>query len=354
LKGLILSGGIASRLWPITYNRAKQLLPLANKPILFYGIESLAKAGIKDIGIIVGQTRDEIMKAVGDGSRWGVKISYIHQQSPDGLAHAVKVARPFLGDADFLMFLGDNMIRDDLKDFIDQFYRDRLNALIVLDKVKNPQQFGVAVIQDDRIVKLLEKPKEFVSDMAIVGLYIFDKNVHSSIDRIKPSKRNELEITDAIQDMIEMGFEVGYGRLKKWWKDTGTPLDMLEANRRLLDEIEGSIEGTTDENTDMKGKVVIGKESRTVNCKIRGPVVIGENCFIKDAELGPYTVVGRGSRIENCKIEDSIIMENCKLINIEKRICNSLIGEDVEISCQGSGSDRYSLVLGSKNRIKSM
>ncbi|WP_094548333.1 glucose-1-phosphate thymidylyltransferase [Petroclostridium xylanilyticum] len=352
MKALILSGGIGSRLWPITYTRPKQLIPVANKPILFYAIESIIKAGISDIGIIVGDTGDEIMQEVGDGTRWGAKITYIYQEKPEGLAHAVKIAQPFLKEEAFLMFLGDNIIRDDLSKFIQKYYGKKLNALVVLDKVDNPQDYGVAVLENGDIVELVEKPKQYISNMAIVGLYIFDKNIFSAISKIKPSWRNELEITDAIQDMIKNGFKVSYGQLENWWKDTGAPQDMLEANQKILDDIKGYDQGWIDQKSMVQGKVIIEKDAHVINSVIRGPVIIGEKCTIKNAYIGPYTSISKGCEIENSEVEGSIIMENCKIKNVGNRINNSLIGSSTEIANDNTLSRTYSFIVGDKSKIK--
>jgi glucose-1-phosphate thymidylyltransferase len=354
MKALILSGGIGSRLWPITYTKAKQLIPVANRPILFYAIESIVKAGIKEIGIVVGDTRGQIMQEVGDGSRWGVKITYIYQQKPEGLAHAVKISKHFLQDDSFLMFLGDNIIRDDLSRFIQEYYNKKVNALVVLDKVKNPEEYGVAVLENGNIVELVEKPKHFISDMAIVGLYIFDQNIFSAIENIKPSWRNELEITDAIQEMIKSGFKVGYGQLEHWWKDTGSSQDMLEANQRLLDDINGCIKGMIDSQSIVQGKVIIEKDTSVINSVIRGPAIIGEKSNIKNAYIGPYTSVSSGCEVENTSIEYSIVMNNCKIKNMEKRISDSLIGNDVEILSCNQIPTTCSFIVGDRSKIYSI
>lgn len=352
MKGLILSGGTGSRLQPVTYTRAKQLLTIANKPILFYAIEAMVKADITDIGMIVGHTKDEMIDTVGDGSRWGVSIHYIHQETPDGLAHAVKVAQPFLQDDPFLMYLGDNIIRDDLGDFIKTYQQERLNALIVLDQVDNPQEYGVAVFQDRKIINLVEKPKTYVSNMAIVGVYIFDKNIYSAIEKIKPSWRNELEITDAIQEMIRNNHRVGYGKLNRWWKDTGMPSDMLAANQKLLAESSPVIEGYIDKKSQLTGKVTIGKGTTLIGSTIMGPVNIAENCKIKNAYIGPYCSIGENCEIENTEIENSIIMENNIIKNIEKRIANSLIAGTVEIIASKMPRNIHTFILGDRSKIK--
>ncbi len=354
MKALILSGGIASRLWPITYTKAKQLLPVVNKPILLYGIESVIKAGINDIGIVVGHTKEEIMKEVGDGSRWGVKITYIYQEQPKGLAHAVKISQPFLQDEPFIMFLGDNIIKDDVRKFMKEYHEKKSNALVVLDKAKDPQKYGIAVLENGDIVELIEKPNRYVSDMVIVGLYIFDKNIFSAVENIQPSRRNELEITDAIQEMIRRGLRVGYGELEHWWKDTGTPQDMLEANQRLLEEIEPCIQGCLDRESMIQGKVTIGKGTQIVNSVLRGPVSIAGGCTIRNAYVGPYTAIDAACEIENAEIEYSIVMDHSAIKDVGKRISSSLVGSNVEIIGRRQVPQTYSFIVADNSKIETV
>src|SRR6266571_2757930 len=257
LKGLILAGGAGTRLRPLTYTSAKQLVPVANKPVLFYGIESLAAAGIRDIGIVVGDTREEIKTAVGDGSKWGVKVTYIEQDAPRGLAHAVLISEPFIGSEPFVMYLGDNLLNKGITEFVEEFVREAPAAQILLTRVPDPQMFGVAELEDGRVVRLVEKPAQPKSDLALVGVYMFSPAVFDSVKRIRPSFRNELEITDAIQDLIDHGLEVRPHLVNGWWKDTGKLEDMLEANRLILDTIDRRIEGTVDAESRIEGKVII-------------------------------------------------------------------------------------------------
>ncbi len=340
MKALILSGGTGTRLRPFTYSGAKQLLPIANKPILFHIIEKVVRAGIKDIGIIVGDTCDEIEAAVGNGSRWDAAVTYIHQQEPLGLAHAVKVAGVFLKDDDFLMILGDNLLEMELDAFIDFFYSSRSNACILLHKVPNPSSFGIAVIDGTNVKRLVEKPKEYIGDLAIIGVYMFDSTIFPAIEEIKPSFREELEITDAIQRLIDRGGKVSYQPTAGWWKDTGSPQDMLEANRLAL--------------SDMASKTSLAYENGITvsDSMIIEPVVIGENARIIKSVIGPFVSVGSSVTIEKCTIEDSIVMEGTKLENINHSIKESLIGRNVIIKGlpDASGSPA-SFIIGDRSEI---
>jgi len=308
MKGLILSGGKGTRLRPLTYTSAKQLVPVANKPVLFYGIESLAAAGIKEIGIIVGDTQAEIRAAVGDGSKWDVRVTYIEQDAPRGLAHAVLIAEPFIGQDPFVMYLGDNLLNKGISEFVEEFVREAPAAQILLTKVPDPQMFGVAELVDGRVIRLVEKPKEPKSDLALVGVYMFSSAVFDSVKRIKPSFRNELEITDAIQDLIDRGLEVRPHLVQGWWKDTGKLEDMLEANRLILDTIERRIEGTVDRESRVEGKVVIEAGAVIERSVIRGPVVIGADARIIHAYVGPFTSIGPKCEIRDTEIEHSIVL----------------------------------------------
>lgn len=332
MKALILSGGKAKRLRPITYTSAKQLLPVANKPILFYGIEAIRAAGITDIGIIVGDTRDEVMTAAGDGSRWDAHITYIQQSAPLGLAHAVATASDFLGGDSFIMYLGDNLIEGGVTSFVQEFQREAPAAEILLKQVDNPQDFGVAQLNGDgTILRLDEKPKQPKSNLALVGVYLFTPEIHNSIARIKPSARGELEITDAIQDLVDRGERVLSHELTGWWLDTGKKDDILEANRTVLDTIQRNIEGEMDGASQAVGRVQIGPGTRLVNTKVRGPVVIGQDCRISNAFIGPYSSIANGVTIDNVEMEHSIVLDNTTLANLDGRMADSLIAKNVEL-----------------------
>ncbi len=351
MKGLILSGGRGTRLRPITYTSAKQLVPVANKPILFFGIEWMREAGITDIGIIVGDTHAEIKKACGDGSRWGVKITYIHQTEPLGLAHAVGTAQEYLQDSPFVVYLGDNLVKDGISTLVKEFENDRPNAQILLAHVKNPQEFGVAELEGDRIVRLVEKPKEPKSDLALVGVYMFDSTVWEAIASLKPSARGEYEITDAIQYLVTTGYNVRSHIVQGWWKDTGRLEDLLEANRLLLETQERSLNGEMDDASNAQGRVQIGKGTKVVRSQIRGPVVIGENCLIEDAYIGPFTSIQDGAQVVGSEVEHSILLENSKVLHIGGRMEDSLLGKDVEVRRDDRKPRAYRFMLGDNSQV---
>jgi len=350
LKGLILSGGTGSRLRPITHTSAKQLVPVANKPVLFYGIESLRDAGITDIGIVVGDTAAEIEDAVGDGSRWGVKITYIAQDAPLGLAHAVLTAESFLGDSSFVMYLGDNLLRDGIKDLVDAFTRNSPDALILLQEVPNPEAYGVAECKDGTVVRLVEKPKEPKSNLALVGIYMFTAAIHECTKAIEPSPRGELEITDAIQCLIDNGKRVEPHIVHGWWKDTGKLEDMLEANRLILDALDTDIRGTV-ENSEIHGRVVIEDDAQVTGCTIRGPVIIGERTVVRDSYIGPYTSIYSDAEIGNSEIEHSIILEQSKVLDLHGRMEGSLIGKNVRIIRLDQKPKAYRFMVGDNSWI---
>lgn len=351
MKALILSGGRATRLRPITHTSAKQLVPVANKPILFYAIEAIRDAGINDIGIIVGHTAEEIKAAVGDGGRWGVKVTYIPQDAPLGLAHAVKIAQPYLGDDRFVMFLGDNLIREGITEVVRRFNEEPANAHIMLAKVKNPQDFGVAELNGDRVLRLVEKPKEPKSDLALVGVYLFDRNIFEAVDAIKPSARGELEITDAIQYLVDKNYAVHWHQITGWWKDTGKLEDMLEANRLVLENIEPRIDGSVDETSSIEGRVVIGKGAEIKHSVIRGPAIIGEGCRIENSYIGPFTSIYNRVIITSSEVEHSIILEDSCIKDIGSRIEDSLIGKNVMVAKDEGKPRAYRLMLGDNSDV---
>jgi glucose-1-phosphate thymidylyltransferase len=349
MKGLILSGGTGSRLRPITHTSAKQLVPVANKPVLFYAIEAMKEAGIDNIGIVVGDTKNEIIEAVGDGSSWGLSVSYIEQDAPRGLAHAVKVSKSFLGDDDFVMFLGDNLIKSGIATIVNEFCEHRPNAQILLAHVKNPSQFGVAELNGDKVVRLIEKPKEPPSDLALVGVYMFDRHIWEAVDNIKPSWRNELEITDAIQYLIDQNYSVEPHIIDGWWKDTGKLEDMLEANRIILESLDTRIEGKV-EGSQIDGRVVVEKGAKVINSHIRGPVIIGENSRIVDSFIGPFTSIYYETEVEQSEIEHSIILERSKVSGIS-RLEDSLIGKNVTVVKSLKKPKAYRLMLGDNSEV---
>ncbi|MGD8397209.1 MAG: glucose-1-phosphate thymidylyltransferase [Candidatus Eiseniibacteriota bacterium] len=332
MKGLILSGGRGTRLRPITHTSAKQLVPVANRPILFHAIEAVRDAGIDDIGIIVGDTRREIEEAVGNGERFGVRVTYIHQAEPLGLAHAVLTAEPFLGDDSFVMYLGDNLIRDGISELAEEFRAQSPNCQILLARVPDPTRFGVAELDgEQRVVRLVEKPKEPKSDYALVGVYMFDRNIFDAARAISPSWRGELEITDAIQVLIDGDYDVRSTVISGWWKDTGKLDDMLEANRILLADLEPGVDGRLDATTRVEGDVRVGAGTVIAGSILRGPLIIGSDCRITDSYIGPFTSIGDEVTIEGSEIEHSIIMRGSEIVDIDTRIESSLIGRDVKI-----------------------
>lgn len=351
MKGLILSGGKGTRLRPLTYTSAKQLVPVANKPVLFYGIEALAAAGIRDIGIVVGDTKDEIKAAVGDGSRWNVAVTYIEQDAPRGLAHAVLISEAFMGRDPFVMYLGDNLLNRGINEFVDEFVREAPAAQILLTKVSDPQMFGVAELEDGRVTRLVEKPKQPKSDLALVGVYMFSSAVFESVKRIKPSFRNELEITDAIQDLIDRGLSVRPHLVQGWWKDTGKLEDMLEANRLILDTIERRIDCSVDAESRVEGKVVIEAGAVIERSVIRGPVVIGPGARIVHAYVGPFTSIGKGAEIRDSEIEHSIVLEGGVISDLDHRVADSLIGRNVRIHRMPVKPSAYRFMLGDNSEV---
>jgi len=351
MKALILSGGKGTRLRPLTYTCAKQLVPVANKPVLFRVIEAIVAAGITDIGIVVGDTALEIKAAAGDGSQWGAKITYIQQQAPLGLAHAVKISEDFLTNDRFVMFLGDNVIEGGVTALVEQFAASEWNAQIVLKSVPNPQQFGVAELDAGRIIRLVEKPAEPKSDLAVVGIYMFDRTIFEAVNSIKPSWRGELEITDAIQYLVDGGQKVYPYIHKGWWIDTGKMEDMLNANRLILEALENRVEGSVDSESQLVGKVIIEAGAEIVNSVIRGPAIIGEHTRIVNSYIGPYTSIYHHCLIEETEIEFSMVLENSRIVDIEQRIDHSLIGRNVEITKSPVKPRAYRLVLGDHSRV---
>ena len=351
MKGLILSGGKGTRLRPLTYTSAKQLVPVANKPILFYGIEAIAAAGVREIGIVVGDTQAEIRSAVGDGSRWGVRVQYIEQDAPRGLAHAVKIAEPFIGAEPFVMYLGDNLLNKGITHFVREFEREKPAAQILLARVPDPQMFGVAELRDGKVVRLVEKPQEPVSDLALVGVYMFSPQVFESVKRIRPSFRNELEITDAIQDLIDRGLTVRPHIVDGWWKDTGKLEDMLEANRLILETLERRVDGTVDAESKIEGKVIIEKGATIERSVVRGPAIIGRGAKIVHAYVGPFTSIMNDVEIRDSEIEHSIVLEGACIRDLANRVIDSLIGKGVKIYREPVKPSAYRFMLGDNSEV---
>lgn len=348
MKAIILSGGKGTRLKPMTHTVAKQLLPVANKPILFYVLDQIVESGITDIGIIISpETGNDIKNHIGDGAKWNARITYILQSEPAGLAHAVKTARPFLEDSPFLMFLGDNLIQDGVKKFVSEFNSRVPDALVLLKEVEDPRLFGVAELDaQSKIIKLVEKPKEPKSNLALVGAYLFKPVIHKAIDNIKPSWRGELEITDAIQELLDMGKVVESHILTGWWLDTGKKDDMLEANRVVLDDLlKRNVKIEINDGSRIEGRVSVGEGTVIKNSTVRGPTSIAENCSIINSFIGPYTSIAAGTLIENSSIHHSIILGNCKICDMENLI-DSIIGRNTSVIHRKNISRSVKLFVG--------
>jgi glucose-1-phosphate thymidylyltransferase len=351
VKALVLAGGTGSRLRPITHTQSKQLIPVANKPILFYGMEALAEAGIEDIGVIVGDTEEEIREAVGDGSRWDVRVTYIRQEAPLGLFHAVITGRRFLGDDEFVMYLGDNLVVEGITQFVKAYEQNRPDAQIFLVKVPEPERFGVAVLEGDRVIRLVEKPKEHLSGLALAGVYIFNSNVFRAASAIQPSWRGELEITDAIQYLVDRGHRVRAELITGWWKDTGKLEDLLEANRIVLEQLPGRVEGSVDEGSQLVGDVIVEAGSIVEESLIRGPCIIGGKVKIVRSILGPHVSVYDGSTIEDSQVSNSIIMGDCRIHEV-RPMSDSLIGEHVRIHKDQTHPSAFQFMLGDSSDIR--
>lgn len=359
MKGLILSGGKGTRLRPITHTSAKQLVPVANKPILFYGIEHMAEVGITDIGIIIGETGDDVRAAVGDGSRWGVHITYLPQDEPLGLAHCVLIARDFLDDDDFVMYLGDNMLQQGLQGIVERFRADAEAARqptldapasapvahILLCPVPDPHRFGVAELDGGRVVRLVEKPADPPSNLAMVGVYLFTPAIHEAVRAIEPSARGELEIVDAVQWLIDHGHTMHHDLLQGWWLDTGKKDSLLEANRRVLEALEPAVEGKVDDASDVDGRVVIDPSASVERSTVRGPAIIGPGAQVTDSYIGPFTSIGADASIVHSEVENSVLLDRARLEGVP-RLVDSLIGRDTEVTRSGRPPKATRLLLG--------
>ncbi len=351
LKGLILSGGKGTRLRPITHTSAKQLVPVANKPVLFYGIEAMAAAGIKQVGIIIApETGDEIRTAAGDGSRFGVELTYIVQDAPLGLAHAVLTAEPYLGDAPFVMYLGDNLLQGGIGDLVSAFRAHSPEALILLTPVPDPENYGVAELRNGTVVRLVEKPQQPKTDLALVGVYMFTSVVHAAARAIAPSGRGELEITDAIQHLVDQGSRVEPHIVKGWWKDTGRLDDMLAANRLVLDTIERRVEGELIDSQ-VDGRVVVEPGARLERSSVRGPAIIGAGASLKNCYIGPYTAIGERCAIENAEVEHSILLAGSSVCDLAGRMESSLLGRNVRIGRYARQPRAYRFLVGDNSEI---
>jgi glucose-1-phosphate thymidylyltransferase len=346
MRGLILSGGKGTRLRPLTHTSAKQLVPVANKPVLFYGIEAMASAGIDDVGIIIApETGAEIREAAGDGSSFGISIEYIEQDEPRGLAHAVLTAERFLDDSPFVMYLGDNLLRDGIVDLVETFRTEEPDALILLTPVPDPENYGVAELNDGRVSRLVEKPKEPATDLALVGVYMFTPAIFDAARSIEPSWRGELEITDAIQTLVDRGHRVDPHIVHGWWKDTGQVHDMLEANRLILDDVTEAVDGELIDSR-VEGRVVIAEGARLERATVRGPAIVGSGSRLTDAYIGPYTAIGEDVTIEKAELEHSIVLSGSSIADLDFRIEASLIGKNVRIGKGPPLPRAYRFVVG--------
>lgn len=352
-KGLVLSGGRGTRLRPLTYTAAKQLVPVANRPILYYVLDNLAEAGIRDVGMIISpDTGNAIKEAVGDGSNWGLSVHYLLQEEPLGLAHAVKVARSFLGSSPFVMYLGDNLIGSRIGGFCADFEKSNADASILLKEVTTPSSFGIAEVDSEgRVTRLVEKPKEPRSNLALVGIYFFSPTIHDAIDRIRPSRRGELEITDAIQELLDQGCNVLSHRLEGWWLDTGKKDDLLTANTVVLDEwVDRQILGEIDEESQVTGRVRLGKGSKVIRSTIRGPVVIGDGVQVEASFIGPYTSIGAGCQILHSVLEHCVLLENARIEQVD-RLEDSLVGKGSAVAKNRGSHQAYRLMIGDNSEV---
>ncbi len=352
MKALIASGGRGTRLRPLTHTQNKHLIPIANKPILHYAIEAAVDAGIKQIGIVCNSDSNEVQQAIGNGKRWGVKITYIPQKAPLGLAHVVKISERFIGKDNFIFYLGDNMVVGGVNRYIEEFEQSGCNCHLTLSRVKDPERFGVPEIKRGRIVRVEEKPKKPKSQFAVAGIYIYDRHIFEAVKKIKPSNRGELEISDAHQYLIDKGYNVGYSEITGWWKDTGKPSDLLEANRLILDNITPNIQGKVDNGSTIAGKVILEEGAQVINSVVRGPAIIGKYCIIENSYIGPFSSIGNNTVIRNAEVEYSIILRDCKIHNVKLRIEGSILGNDVEVVDAVGKPLVHRFMIGDQSRVE--
>ncbi len=352
MKALLASGGRGTRLRPITHTQNKHLIPIANKPILHYALEAIAASGIREVGIVHNADSQEVPNNIGDGSRWGIVITYIPQEAPGGLAQVVRLGEDFVGSDDFVFYLGDNMVVGGIARFIDQFKARKCDCLLTLAQVKDPERFGVPEMREGRIVRVEEKPKHPKSGYAVAGIYVYNKSIFEAVRNLKPSERGELEISDAHQYLIDHGKKVDFCEITGWWKDTGKPEDLLEANRLVLEHLEARLDGSVDASSTISGTVVLGSGSRVVNSTILGPVILGNNCVVQDSTIGPFTSIGDNTEIRSSEIEFSIVLERCRIHGVKKRLKGSIIGYDVEINETESQPGVHCFIIGDQSRVE--
>jgi len=352
MKALITSGGKGTRLRPITHTQNKHLIPIANKPILYYALDTIAETGITEVGIVTNQEGNEVRNDLKDGSRWGVKISYIEQSAPLGLAHVIKISEDFIGDEPFIFYLGDNMVVGGVKRFIDAFEQDNVNCFLTLARVKDPERFGVPEIKGNRIVSVEEKPAVPKSKFAVAGIYIYDHTIFEAVNNIKPSNRGELEISDAHQYLLEHGYKVGYSEITGWWKDTGKPADLLEANRLVLEHLEPTAQLGVVKDSMLAGNVIIGEGTEIINSNIRGPVIIGKHTRIEHSYIGPFTSIYNDCIVKNSEVEFSIVLSQCQIIDVGIRIESSILGNDVQIVKAKEKPATHKFMIGDQSRVE--
>jgi len=354
MKALITAGGRGTRLRPITHTRNKHLIPIANKPILHYALEYVAEAGIRDVGIIVNSTRDEVVERIGGGDAWGLRITYIPQEAPLGLAHCVKISRDFLGDEPFVFYLGDNMVVGGIKRFREEFESSGSDCHLTLARVKDPERFGVPELRDGRIVGIEEKPVEPKSTYAVSGIYFYTSAIFDAVNAIEPSARGELEISDAHQYLLRENRIVTYSEITGWWKDTGLPVDLLEANRLVLDHQEARVEegAGADDTSTVVGRVVLQKGARIVNSNVRGPAIIGEGTVVENSYIGPFTSIHNNCHVRNSEVEFSIVLTESRILDVGVRIEGSLIGCDAAVVRAGDKPRTHRFVLGDQGAIE--
>ncbi len=352
MKALITAGGRGTRLRPITHTRNKHLIPIANKPMLHYALEHVAEAGIREVGMIINQDDAEVTKAIGDGKKWGLKITYIPQESPRGLADCVRISQDFIGDEPFVFYLGDNMVVGGIRRFMEEFEGKKSNCHLTLAEVKEPRWFGVPEIKGGRIVSVEEKPEVPKSSYAVSGIYFYDSNIFEAVNSIEPSARGELEISDAHQYLISKGFTVTYSEITGWWKDTGQPSDLLEANRLVLENQEERIDGEVNSNSQLSGMIVLEKGASVIDSHIRGPAIIGTGTVVENSYVGPFTSIYNDCRIRNSEVEFSIVLAHCEIIDVRVRIESSLLGDGARVVRSGSRPVGHHFIAGDGSVIE--
>ncbi len=352
MKALITAGGKGTRLRPLTHTQNKHLLPIANKPILHYALEKMVDAGIKEVGIITNQEGDEVKEALGNGAQWGLNISYIPQEAPLGLAHVVKISQDFIGDDSFVFYLGDNMVVGGLKKFIEAFEKEGSNCHLTLSKVKDPERFGVPELKDNRIISIEEKPSHPKSKFAVTGIYLYDSTIFEAVNNIEPSARGELEISDAHQYLLDHNYSISYSEITGWWKDTGKPEDVLEANRLILEHTAARQGGEIDDKSYVTGNVVVDDGAKIINSVIRGPVIIGKNTVIENSFIGPFTSIGDDCIVRNSEVEFSLVLNSVEILDVGVRIEGSLLGTSARIVSSSGRPQSNRFMVGDQSLIE--